>query len=185
MNLLMLLASGFADSSFVRLFTDMNPWCVGLFVLGIIFCIIEVFMPGFGFFGVSGMVLIVVGMILRLILGGDVWMLVYMLLIFAGILTLLFFVFAKILKKAKHSPNSIFYIGTSVPEDRTEGTKDYSAFVEKAGVTQTTLHPVGKAIFDGEVLDVVARDGFIEKGKKVRIIAVQGQKIEVTEIEEE
>ena len=97
MNLLMLLASEFADSSFVRLFTDMNPWCIGLFVLGIIFCIIEVFMPGFGFFGISGTIMIVIGMILRLIFDGDAWMLLYMLLIFAALLVLLFFVFSKLI----------------------------------------------------------------------------------------
>lgn len=185
MNLLMLLASEFADSSFVRLFTDMNPWCIGLFVLGIIFCIIEVFMPGFGFFGISGTIMIVVGMILRLIFDGDAWMLLYMLLIFAGLLLLLFFVFSKVLKKGVKTKGSIFYSDIAVPEDKTQGTKDFSAFLQKVGTTQTVLRPIGKAMVGGEVLDVVARDGFIEKGKKVQVIAVEGQKIEVIEIEEE
>lgn len=185
MNLLMLLANGFADSSFVRLFTDMDPWCIGLFVLGIIFCVIEVFMPGFGFFGISGTIMIVLGMILRLIMDGDAWMLLYMLLIFATLLVLLFVVFSKLIKKQSNVKNSIFHSGTAVPVDKTEGTKDFSAFIKKVGTTQTVLRPIGKAMFNGEVLDVVARDGFIEKGKAVQVISVQGQKIEVIEIEEE
>ncbi|MBO5866929.1 MAG: nodulation efficiency protein NfeD, partial [Clostridia bacterium] len=78
-----------------------------------------------------------------------------------------------------------FHSGTAVPEDKTEGTKDFSTFVSKVGTTQTVLRPIGKAMFDGVVLDVVARDGFIEKGKTVQVIAVEGQKIEVIEIQED
>lgn len=185
MNLITLLANSFADSSFVRLFTDMNPWCIGLFVLGIIFCTIEVFMPGFGFFGISGSIMIVIGMIVRLATGGDGWMLLYMVLIFTVILVLLFFVFSKMLKKGTKTKNSIFYSDTAVPVDKTAGTKDFSAFLQAVGTTQTVLRPIGKAFFDGEVLDVVARDGFIEKGKQVQVIAVQGQKIEVIELQED
>ena len=185
MNLLMLLANDFADSSFIRLFADMNPWCIGLFVLGIIFCVIEVFLPGFGFFGISGMCMIALGIVLRLIMGGDAWMLMYMLLIFAVILVLLFVVLSKVIQKGNKTKNSIFHSSTAVPEDRTEGTKDFSAFIHKVGTTQTVLRPIGKAIFDGEVVDVVARDGFIEKGKAVQVIFVQGQKIEVIETQEE
>ena len=185
MNLLMFLADSFADSSFVKLFTDMDPWCIALFVLGIIFCIIEVFMPGFGFFGISGTIMIALGMILRLIMGGNAWMLLYMLLIFSVLLVLLFVVFSKLVKKQSNVKSSIFYSGTAVPVDKTEGTKDFSAFVSKVGTTQTALRPIGKAMFEGEVLDVVARDGFIEKGKTIQVISVQGQKIEVIEIQEE
>ena len=108
MNYLMLLAEGFADSSFVRLFTDMNPWCIGLFVLGIIFCAIEVFMPGFGFFGISGSIMIAIGIVLRLVMGGDGWMLLYMVLIFAIILVLLFVVLSKMINAGKNRKNSIF-----------------------------------------------------------------------------
>lgn len=185
MNFLTLLASGFADSSFARLFTDMNPWCVCLFVIGLIFCVIEVFIPGFGFFGISGSAMILLGIILRLANGGDGWMLLYMLLIFATILVLLFVLFSKLVNKRSHSKNSIFNSGIAVPTERTEGTKDFSAFLQKVGTTQTTLRPVGKAIVEGEVLDVIARDGFVEKGKQVQVIAVQGQKIEVIELQED
>ena len=72
-----------------------------------------------------------------------------------------------------------------MPEDKTQGTKDFSAFLQQVGTTQTVLRPIGKATFGGEVLDVVARDGFVEKGKQVQVIAVEGQKIEVIEIQEE
>ncbi|MBQ2914521.1 MAG: hypothetical protein IJE50_03255 [Clostridia bacterium] len=185
MNLLMLLANSFADSSFAKLFMDMNPWCIGLFVLGIIFLIIEVFIPGFGFFGISGTVMIVIGMIVRLANGGDGWMLLYMVLIFLAILIVLFVIASKVIKKGSKVKNSIFHSGIAVSEDKSEGTKDYSAFLNKVATTQTVLRPIGKATCDGVVLDVVARDGFIEKGKQVQIIAVEGQKIEVIEIQED
>ena len=185
MNLLMLLANSFADSSFAKLFMDMNPWCIGLFVLGIIFLIIEVFIPGFGFFGISGTVMIVIGMIIRLANGGDGWMLLYMVLIFLAILIVLFVIASKVIKKGTNVKTSIFHSGIAVSEDKSEGTKDYSAFLNKVATTQTVLRPIGKAMCDGVVLDVVARDGFIEKGKQVQVIAIEGQKIEVIEIQED
>ena len=185
MNQLMLLASSFADSSFAKLFTDMNPWCIGLFVLGIIFLIIEVFMPGFGFFGISGTAMIVIGMIIRLATGGDAWMLLYMVLIFSALLIVLFVIASKVIKKGSTVKNSIFHSDIAVSEDKTEGTKDFSTFLQAVGTTQTVLRPIGKAMFDGKMLDVVARDGFIEKGKQVQVIAVEGQKIEVIEIQED
>ena len=37
MNVLTLLMDSFADSSFARLFTEMNAWAIALFALGVIF----------------------------------------------------------------------------------------------------------------------------------------------------
>lgn len=44
--ILSLLAEGFGDSSFARLFSEMNPFVIAMFIVGIVFCIIELFIPG-------------------------------------------------------------------------------------------------------------------------------------------
>ena len=92
---------GFADSSFARLFTEMQVLPIILFVLGIIFCAVEMFIPGFGFFGISGVILIVAGIVVRFIQDGDLLMLLYMILIAFLLLFLMFFVLSRAIRKGR------------------------------------------------------------------------------------
>lgn len=50
------------------------------------------------------------------------------------------------------------------------------------GTTATALRPAGIAIIDNEHLDVVSEGSFIEKGKQVKVIEVEGMRIVVREI---
>lgn len=175
------LLSAASDSSFVRLFTEMNAWTIVLFVLGIIFCAIEMCVPGFGFFGISGIVLIVAGIIVRMVCGGDLYMLLYMLLIALVLLILMLVVFSRLITKGRLGKTAIFNVGTSVPEDKTEGTKDYSHLVGAEGTVISDLRPVGKARFGDNVIDVVSRDGFVEKGRDIQVVSTEGGKVVVVE----
>ena len=170
---------GFADSSFARLFTEMQVLPIILFVLGIIFCAVEMFIPGFGFFGISGVILIVAGIVVRFIQDGDLLMLLYMILIAFLLLFLMFFVLSRAIRKGRLRKTAIFSVDSSVAEDKTEGTRDFAFLVGQTGVTETMLRPVGKATFGGEVIDVVAREGFIDKGEKVTCISTEGQRVVV------
>lgn len=185
MNILTnLLLNGFADSSFARLFTDMNWWTAAIFVLGIVLCIIEMCIPGFGGFGISGTVLIVAGIVLRMIFGGDLLMLLYMVIIALVLFILLFWVFSKLITKTRLSKTALFHTDSTVPTGRTEGTKDFSALVGCEGTTETALHPIGRVNFGGESVDVVARDGYIPKDVTVVVVQVEGQRVVVIEKQE-
>lgn len=89
--ILNMLAEGFSDSSFARLFSEMNPFVIAMFIIGIVFCVIELLIPGFGFFGISGIVLVCAAIVVRMVMGGDALMLLYMLLLSAVLFGLLFF----------------------------------------------------------------------------------------------
>ena len=184
MNFFALMMEGFADSSFARLFTQMNGWTIALFALGIILCAIEMFVPGFGACGISGVILIVAGIVLRMIYGGDLLMLLYMVLIALVLFILMFWVFSRLITKTRLAKTALFHTDSAVPTGKTEGTKDFSYLVGKCGVTETILHPVGRATFDGETVDVVC-DGYIEKDSNVCVVKVEGQRISVTNIKEE
>lgn len=179
MSVLTFLAESFADSSFARLFTEMNPVAIVLFVLGIIFCAIEMFIPGFGFFGISGSIMIVAGIIVRLVCGGDAMMFLYMVLIAFVLFFLMFFVLSRAITKGRLGKTTIFNIGTAVPEDKTEGTKDFSKYLNAQGAATTVLRPVGKAKFGDDVVDVVARDGFIAADEEIVCVEVEGQRVVV------
>lgn len=176
-----LLLEEFADSSFARLFTDMNGWTAALFIIGLVLCVIEMCLPGFGGFGISGVVLVVAGIVLRMIFGGDLLMLLYMVLIALALFILMFWVFSKLITKSRLSKTALFHTDSSLPAGATQGTKDYSALVGAEGRAETALHPVGRACFDGETIDVVARDGYISQGAIVTVVQVEGQRVVVVE----
>ncbi len=48
---------------------------MALFIVGVIFCAIEMCTPGVGFFGICGIILVVAGIVVRMVCGGDVYML--------------------------------------------------------------------------------------------------------------
>ena len=178
MSVLTMLAT-FAESSFARLFTEMSPVAIVLFILGIIFCAIEMFVPGFGFFGTSGVIMVVAGIIVRLINGGDLMMFLYMVLIAFALFFLMFFILSRAITKGRLGRTTLFNIGSAVPEDKTEGTKDFSQYLNQEGTTDTALHPVGKAKFGNDIVDVVARNGFIGEGETIVCVEVEGQRVVV------
>ncbi len=176
-----LLLEGFADSSFARLFTEMNGWTAALFVLGLILCAIEMFIPGFGVCGVSGTILIVAGIVLRMIFGGDLLMLLYMVLIAMVLFILMFWVFSRLITKTRLAKTPLFHTDSAVPTGTTEGTRDFSSLVGCEGTAETILHPVGRATINGETVDVVARDGYIPQGAAVVVVKAEGQRVVVIE----
>lgn len=181
MSILNFLAD--AGDSFVRLFTEMNAITIILFVLGLVFCAIEMVTPGIGFFGISGIVMIVAGIVVRLVSGGDIWMLLYMVIIALVLFCVMFVVASRAITKGRLSKTALFSVKPAVSEEKTEGTKDFSEFINKTGVTLTMLRPVGKVNFDGMVLDVVAREGFIDQGATVVCVQTEGQRVVVVEKE--
>ena len=62
------------------------------------------------------------------------------------------------------------------------GDKDAQALIGLEGECVTALRPVGTGDFGGRRLDIVSEGGFIQKGAKVRITAIDGVRIIVKEI---
>lgn len=59
--------------------------------------------------------------------------------------------------------------------------RDYSAYVDREGETQTELRPAGVVVIDGRKVDVVTAGEQIERGKRVRVTKVEGNRIVVKE----
>ena len=185
MNLFTMLLEASASDSFVRLFTEMNAWTIAAFSLGIIFCAIEMFVPGFGVFGITGTILVIAGIVLRMIFGGDLLMLLYMVLIALALFILMFWMFSRLITKSRLSKTALFHVDSAVPTGATEGTRDFTFLLGKEGITETVLHPIGRVSFDGAMVDVVAREGYIPKNAKVLVTHVEGQRVVVIENKED
>ena len=52
----------------------------------------------------------------------------------------------------------------------------------QAGVAQTMLRPAGSALINGNRVDVVTEGGFVEKGKPIRVVGIEGMRVVVREI---
>lgn len=174
---------------------------VALFVVGIILLTVEIFvLPGFGIAGFLGIMCILVGFFGMLIKnppgrlpwpeGPENWD-----LFIDGVLGLSFgfvgfIVLAWVL--AKYLPKLQFLSGLIlVPTAAKQGTEmevsmtvppeieTVSVNVGDVGEVISTLRPTGKAKFGDANVDVVAEAEFLDKGTKVEIIEVHGNRVVV------
>ncbi len=157
-----------------------------LLILGTIFIIIEIFQPGFGFFGISGIILVIVGMAIRLYRserGSIVLQFFVMLLCVIFFVGIALIIMIQSMRKGKLSRTAFVQSSTAVPEGITKGTEDFTGLIGKVGVATTVLRPSGNALIAGKLYSVVSQAGLIEKDKTVEVIAVEGVKIVVKEFE--
>ena len=69
---------------------------------------------------------------------------------------------------------------TTVPESKTLNVK-----VGDVGEVVSILRPTGKTKFGEAIVDVVAEAEFLDKGTKVQIIEIHGNKVVVKKIEDQ
>ena len=69
--------------------------------------------------------------------------------------------------------------GDAIPD--TSKLKD---MLGKVGTVITPMRPVGMCDFDGQRIECVAESGYVEKGKKVKVINVESTQLTVRTIEE-
>lgn len=147
-------------------------------VIGVALLVVEVFMPGFGVPGISGLVLILVGIVITWTQHGPVAGLAVTVisLALAGISIS---VSIKSAANGKMSRSALFLHSEIATVDHEET----EALMGKEGVTATVLNPVGIAEFDGVRLNVLSEGTYMEKGVKVKVTKVEGAKITVRPID--
>ncbi len=60
--------------------------------------------------------------------------------------------------------------------------QDYSAYLGKEGESHTELRPAGIVFVEGKKVDVVTAGEMVEKGKRVRVVKVEGNRVIVRAI---
>jgi membrane-bound serine protease (ClpP class) len=78
---------------------------------------------------------------------------------------------------------------TLTPSERQKGdaiadTPKLKELVGAIGVVITPLRPVGMCDFSGQRVECVAEGGYVDKGKKIKVIHVEGTQLTVRVIEE-
>ncbi len=145
-------------------------------LVGVALLVLEVFVPGFGLCGISGLILLTVGIVITWNTYGSVAGLAVTLIALA-LAGISISVSIKSAATGKLSKSALILNRVTQPVEH----EDTEALLGKEGVTATVLNPVGIAEFDGVRLNVVSEGNYMAKGAKVRIAQIDGAKIIVRE----
>lgn len=164
---------------FVEIFTQMSWVSALLLVLGAVFMLVEVFVPGFGFFGITGILSLVAGIVVRICQGLDVTQSIALILI-----SLVFFVVVSMIMVASASHGllgrtGLFERKTSLAEDYNKVSKQYKKLVGKSGKAITKINMAGKAKINGKIYDVMSINSYIEVGQHVKVVEIKDNTIMV------
>lgn len=146
-----------------------------LLLVGLIFLLAEVFIPGFGVAGIVGIILFVIGIILTANTFLEALVMFIILLVILAIVILLV---VRSASKGKLSKTLVLNQANS-NEQGFSGFEDMNVFIGKEGKAVSLLRPAGIGLFDGVRLDVVSKGGFIEEGTSIKIVEVVGRRIVV------
>ncbi len=170
-------------------------WEIIIFILGLVLLGLEIFViPGFGIAGISGIILIVAGLVLSLVgninfdfSGVETSELTKAVLTVVGgmmgTVVLSIYLSSKIGSKGvfgkmamqKTLDNSEGFIG--VPTEQMN-------LIGQTGITVSVLRLSGKIMLNGKIYDAVSEDGFIEKDIPVKVIRYETGQIYVEKVKE-
>ncbi|MDF2536241.1 MAG: YqeZ [Bacillales bacterium] len=149
-----------------------------IFVIGISLIVLECFIPG-AVAGIIGFFAIVLGFVMAVGNAELAFIALFTALVLSG---LLFYIMRKVLKK------EILFYDAFVLKSSATSEKGYVSHINRTdligvkGKSLTTLRPAGTAIINDERVDVVTLGDFIEQGKEIEVVQVEGVRIVVKEV---
>jgi membrane-bound serine protease (ClpP class) len=158
-----------------------------IFAIGLVLIFLEIFViPGFGITGISGILFIAIGLYLAFVpftvpkYPWDMKLLQETLLIVMGSLTVSIFAFLTLVRFLPKIPGVNRLVLTA--EQRAEKgfsvvDSEIQSMTGRKGLALTNLRPVGRARFGSTILDVVSDGEYINKGAKIVIFEVSGNRI--------
>ena len=102
----------------------------------IIFLTVEIFIPGFGVFGITGIILLVFAIVFRTVMSGDILHLFYLLLIIVSVAGVSFLVAVRSARFGLLSKTPIIEKSTAIPKDYGSDKKNYGYLLNKKGITK-------------------------------------------------
>ena len=158
-----------------------NMPIIACFLLGLVLLIVEVFMPGFGLPGITGIVLEMVCIALTYFAHGSMAALGVTLIILA-VIAIAISLALRSANKGRLSKSAVILTETESAEEGYVASRDMDVFLGKIGQTTTVLRPAGMAEFDGVKLNVQSDGEYIAKGVTVRVDHVDGPRVVVRRV---
>ncbi len=164
---------------FIEIFTEMHWVPALLLILGVVFMLVETFIPGFGFFGISGIATLIVGVIVRICMGLNLSQSLILILIVIGFFALAFMFMVYGAQYGFLGKTGLFERSTTLSQDYNEPERQIRKLVGKSGKAVTNLGLAGKAKIRGEIYDVVSINSYIEKGSNIKVVEIKDNSIMV------
>ncbi len=136
---------------------------------------IELFNPGFGAPGLTGLLLLVLGIIF------TARNLVQAFILFSIVVVIILVILVIVIKSASKGRLSrrLVLKDSLNKESGYSGRENLSGYLGKTGVANTVLRPAGTGTFDGIKLDIVTEGEYIPKDSEIKIVKVEGMRIVV------
>lgn len=157
-------------------------FAIFLYVICAVLIAAEVFIPSGGLLGLGAVVCLLTGVVIffrHSALAG--WIGVVVALIMVPSLLVGAY---KILPRTRFGKQVILTPPVRQRGDAITDTPELAKLLGRTGQVLTTLRPVGMCGFDGQRVECVAEGGFVQKGRKVTVIHVEGTQVTVRVIEE-
>ncbi|WP_306301227.1 NfeD family protein [Thalassobacillus sp. C254] len=152
-----------------------------LFGAGIILMLIEIFVPGFGIFGILGIASMIGGMILASFSTFNILVSILIAVAVAAIAAIVLF---KFFGQRGPMKKMVLHDSTTTEEGYISSVTR-EELINQTGRTLTPLRPSGSVVMNNERLDVVSEGGYIEQGRKVKVVATSGSRVVVRELKDE
>ena len=164
---------------FAQIFTQMQWVPALLLIVGLVMVIIELFVPGFGFFGITGILSLIAGVIVRICQGLNLTQSLTLVLIVLGFLTLsvMFMVYSA--QYGVLGKSGLFERRTSISKDYNKVDRQIRKLVGKNGKTITKLDLGGKAKIRGKIYDVMSISSYIEPNANIKVEEIKDNTIMV------
>lgn len=162
---------------------------IAIFALGATLLVVEFLTPGFGIVGALGLVLMLGGLVLSLqnfILPSNPYQwnsLVGNFLTLTASTGFAVLGFGVLVRFLPHAP--MFEKIVLKSELASGEAHPAGVLVGRIGVALTALRPSGKAEVDGMTVDVIAEEGFVEKGGKVTVLRAEGPSVVVVQTQQD
>ena len=164
---------------FIEIFTEMQ-WVPALFlIVGAVLMIVEMFVPGFGFFGITGILSLLAGIIVRICQGLNLTQSLSLILIVLGFFV---FVVAFMIYGAQYGilgKTGLFERRSTLSDDYNKADRQIRKLVGKSGKAISNLDLAGQAKIKGKIYDVVSISSYIEKGANVKVVEIKDNTIMV------
>ncbi len=151
-----------------------------LFIIGIVLIVLEFFLPG-GIAGALGAVAVIVSIILA---GGNPMYMAYSVLIAIVVAVSGMVIIMKFFGRKLHLLNKMVLMDSTDTESGYVSNINRVELLGKKAIAITPLRPSGTIDMEGERIDVVSQGSYIDRGKHVIIVKVEGSRIVVREFEE-
>ncbi|WP_411844264.1 NfeD family protein [Salinicoccus sp. HZC-1] len=162
------------------LISDYSGIALTLFIIGTVFIIVEFFIIG-AILGLIGGIMLFISILL---VGNNIALFSLFMILIAILAIIEWVIFVKFKKRR------IPFLKKFILTDATDAESGYTSFDDRSylvgeqAITATALRPSGIIRYGNERIDAVAEGSFIESGKDVKIIHVEGTRIVVRPVED-